>query len=340
MVKTESTYPPSIGVQLSIIVPVYNVEPYIRSCVESIFSQGLDECLYELILVNDGTQDDSFGKINDILSSHQNIRVINQDNLGLSAARNTGMKHSTGRYILFLDSDDLLVANSLCAILEHVTESQVDMLIAGFVKVPDEEMNNKPRYFVEDVFEAKLGRDIFLNEFNPSQCYVWRSIYRKNFLTDNNISFIPGIYFEDVPFTIECYLKAGLCIKTNSVFYIYRQRSNSIVSSINERKLLDMNIVIEHLWSMRRNLCISAELDRTLMKAIFATFSLVIWYLTHVEELLRYKENILCDLKSRVPDLFFTGGGKQIVVSIAFKYIPFIYVDVLAFVSRCFKRYS
>ena len=89
--------------KLSVIVPVYNVEQFIRPCLESILSQGLDELDCEIILVNDGTQDNSFGQIEDLVLQHPNIIRIDQENQGLSGARNTGMIYSKGEYILFVD---------------------------------------------------------------------------------------------------------------------------------------------------------------------------------------------------------------------------------------------
>ena len=94
---------------LSIIVPVYNVEKYIRTCIESIYRQDLNECDFEVIIVNDGTQDQSMEVIADIIASHSNIKVINQENLSLSVARNNGIAAAKGEYILMPDSDDLLI---------------------------------------------------------------------------------------------------------------------------------------------------------------------------------------------------------------------------------------
>ena len=119
--------------RLSIIIPVYNVEQYIRTCLESVYRQTLDDRTFEVILVNDGTRDNSFGVIADIVAEHSNIVVAEQENQGLSAARNTGMTRATGDYVLFLDSDDLLVDDSLAALLDDAAGEQADLLIAGFV---------------------------------------------------------------------------------------------------------------------------------------------------------------------------------------------------------------
>lgn len=99
--------------QLSIIVPVYNVEKYIHPCLESIFRQGLKEDTFEVIIVNDETPDRSMEMITDIIEAHQNIHVIELHHQGLSMTRNHGMARATGEYIIFVDSDDLLIENVL-----------------------------------------------------------------------------------------------------------------------------------------------------------------------------------------------------------------------------------
>ena len=174
--------------KLSIIVPVYNVEQFIRPCILSIYRQSLQEKDFEVILVNDGTQDNSFEKISDIIDEHNNIIIVEQSNQGLSAARNTGLSRASGQYILFLDSDDLLIIDTLSPLLTLINENTIDLLIAGFVKLnsePIESFNNNCSSGL--VVEKKTASEIFLHDFNPRQCYVWRTIYRKAFLNNHNI---------------------------------------------------------------------------------------------------------------------------------------------------------
>lgn len=102
---------------LSIIVPVFNVEKYIRTCIESIFLQGLNETFFEVIIVNDGSTDKSMEVIADIIKQHSNIVVINQENQGLSVARNNGTATAKGEYVLILNSDDMLIENSIFPLL-------------------------------------------------------------------------------------------------------------------------------------------------------------------------------------------------------------------------------
>ena len=129
-------------IKLSIIVPVYNVEKYIRPCFESIFNQGLDDNNYEIIIVNDGSTDNSMKMIEDIISRHNNITIINQENQSLSVARNNGIQKAKGEYIYMPDSDDALIENSLFSLLELALGSKVDLLVADFIKMSDNEIKN------------------------------------------------------------------------------------------------------------------------------------------------------------------------------------------------------
>ncbi len=112
-------------IKLSIIVPVYNVEKYIHSCFECIFRQELDETEFEVIIVNDGTKDNSMEKIADFIKEHSNISVINQENQGLSVARNNGIAKAKGEYVYMPDPDDLLIDNYLSVLLDIVVLCQI-----------------------------------------------------------------------------------------------------------------------------------------------------------------------------------------------------------------------
>jgi glycosyltransferase involved in cell wall biosynthesis len=319
-----------MAIKLSIIVPVYNVEEYIHPCVESIFKQGLDESTYEVILVNDGTKDNSFGVIEDIVNSHSNILIVEQKNQGLSAARNTGMTKASGDYILFLDSDDLLIENTLGKLTAELNSSSPDILYAGFVKMTNEEIDTRKMVAQEEcICRETTGRKGFLEDYNARECYSWRAFYKRTFLEEKHLRFIPGIYFEDVPFTTECHLVAGKCIRTDYTFYIYRQRPGSIVSAINKKKVMDFNYVIARLWELRRKKLTPPE-DKQLIEAIFITFSLEMWYIAHTPELYADRKEIIADLKEKVPNLSFRGSMKRWIKSFLFKHAPTLCVKLHA----------
>jgi glycosyltransferase involved in cell wall biosynthesis len=315
-------------VDLSIIVPIYNVEQYVSKCIESLFCQGLDEDCFEVIIVNDGTKDQSMEIVSNFVNQHSNIFVVNQVNQGLSVARNNGLAYAKGRYVMFVDSDDFIVENSLILLLPLALKFSVDVLIADFQKKTDEEIEKNIFHHDNKEYKPSLmrGREAFLDFFDPSQCYVWRTIYRKGFIEENQLSFIPNIYFEDVPFTIECYLKVEKALLFPLPFYIYRQRQSSIVSSVNRKKLLDMNQIITHLWKMLDVEKLSKNDYRKLQDAVFVTFSIEMWYLSHEKGVFPFRKDIIGDLKRKVPNLCFSHGTKQKYISFFYRWMPYTYL--------------
>ncbi len=320
--------------QLSVIVPVYNVEKYISKCIESVFCQGMDESTFELIIVNDGTKDRSMELISKIIQKHSNVIVINQENRGLSVARNIGLARASGEYILFVDSDDFLVDDTLKPLLDVAINSSVDMVMGKFVKLCDGQIvDYTPDAVSKSEIETTilLGEEAFINYLNPRECYVWCKLYRRDFLLENHINFLPGIYFEDIPFTVECYLKAEKCISVPISFYVYLQHSNSIVSSINVKKIFDFNTIIEYLWNLKNRLTLSSKQLLKLQDIIFCTLSIEMWYLTKEKELYRHRSEIVKDLRRRVPDMYFSNGFKQKIFSFLFENMPFTYLWLRSF---------
>lgn len=317
-------------ISLSIIVPVYNVENYIRSSIESIYRQGLDENSFEIIIVNDGTNDKSMEMIADIIKEHSNITVLEQDNQGLSVARNNGIATAKGEYIFMPDSDDLLIDNSLPTLLNKAIETKADLIVANFLRMDDKEIvkfegvKENPFHYVE-----KTGQELMLEDLNPGECYVWRALYRRQFLIQEQIKFVPGVFFQDVPFTHECYLKAGKCIRTSMLLNIYRvHRRGAATSSFNVRKARNLCIVISKTWELRKY---EHHTSQTLLKLendVFASFSLLISLTSYSNIRLSERKDILKYLRELAPDLFFKNGIKQQITSILFRTMPNIYLDI------------
>ena len=314
--------------RLSFIVPVYNVEKYIRPCIESIYNQGIEECDFEVILINDGTQDNSFIVIDDIIKQHDNIVRLDQCNQGLSAARNTGLNYARGHYVVFVDSDDLLVSGSLSSLLELAEQNSADMIVADFVKLSDEEiLCYKHNIQLPLQYTSKTGIKQYTDDMDMKN-YVWRTIYRLDFLKTNNLKFISGICYEDMPFTTECYLKARICLRVSCLLYIYRKGHNSITSTMSPQKALDLNVVIEKIWGFGQDPMIHNTLRLRLKDNIFETFSFLLWCVSHNKDVFDSRKVIVSDLRRRVPDLWFSNGIKQNLVSLLFRLMPNIYLKL------------
>lgn len=315
--------------ELSIIVPVYNVEQYIYACLESIYHQGINEDIFEVIIVNDGTKDRSMEVIQDIINAHSNITIINQENLSLSVARNNGIAAAKGEYILMPDSDDLLIENSLKPLLEKALESKADLVVADFLEMTDEEINNLKNIPQKEFrVKEKIGKQLFLEDLNPRQCYVWRTLYRRAFITENKLTFVPGIRYQDVPFSHECCLKANKCLRISWLLNIYRRGHESATYSFNKQKAKDLCIAIASTWKLRHLEDLSPAIQRKLNDNLFASFSLLIYYMLIDLKSYSASKEIFDFLRHEVPDLFFSNGIKQFVTSVLFKYSPHFYFTI------------
>lgn len=322
--------------KLSIILPVYNVERYIKPCLESIFKQGLDEDDYEVIIVNDGTEDRSMEIIADIIAAHTNITVINQKNLSLSVARNNGIAAAKGEYILMPDSDDLLIENSLKPLLEKALETKVDLVVADFLEMGDKEIDNLKEIPQKDFqVKEKTGYELFMEDLNPRQCYVWRTLYRRAFITENHLVFVPGIRYQDVPFTNECYLKAKKCLRISWLLNIYRRGHDSATSSFNKKKAYDLCIVIASTWKLRRIKELPHDVRQKLLDNIFTTFTLLIYFMLYGIKDIADRKDIFAFLHKQVPDLKFNNGMKQRLTSFLFRYSPHFYFYIRIVLKFC-----
>lgn len=313
-------------IELSIIIPVYNVEKYILPCIESILCQGLDEERFELIIVNDGTKDNSMEIIADVISHHNNITVINQENQGLSIARNNGIEQAQGKYILMPDPDDLLIKYSLKPLLKKAVESQADLVVADFLTMTDEEIKSTQSIPQKNfIIKEESGEQLFLEDLSPYACFVWRTLYRKEFLTNNHLRFYPGIRFQDIPFTHECYLKANKCLRVSWLLNIYRKWPGASTGSFNKEKAWDFCIAIAKTWELNK-LELSPAIRNKLQNDLWTHF----WVMTRqtCQEIHKDSERIsvIDCLKKEAPTLSFQNGAKQECVTFLYKYMPHTFI--------------
>lgn len=225
--------------KFSIIIPVYNVEPYLRECLDSVLNQTFTD--WEAICVNDGSTDGSPDILTAYAARESRMKVITQPNGGLSAARNAGIKAAEGEYVLFLDSDDWLEENTLEVLSANLdgedllcfsgrryfesegTYHDADQLTAWSYSTGME-------YYDENALSARDFAFV---------CVVLR-IYRRDFLSSHNLLFKEGIFHEDNLFTpLACYY-AGKVKVINECLYDYRVRSNSITTTNNVKRLRDL----------------------------------------------------------------------------------------------------
>lgn len=218
-------------IKYSFIVPVYNTEKYLKKCLDSLVNQTYKD--FEIIVVNDGSTDKSSSIISKYQKKYKNIIVIDKENEGLSMARNRGVQKSSGKYIIFVDSDDY-VSNKL---LEEVDKKIDDSDILRFQIATEDEEYTKINEYHEEGFESMCGYDAFkyLSSYHfvePAWCYV----IRKNYYIENKFSFKKGVYHEDfglIPYVI---YKARKVKSVDFIGYYYIQRNGSIMNNNDYKK--------------------------------------------------------------------------------------------------------
>lgn len=328
-----------MNTKLSIIVPVYNVEKYIRPCIESLFKQGLDDADFEVIIVNDGSTDKSMELIADIIEAHNNIAVINQDNLSLSVARDNGIAAAKGEYVIMPDSDDLLIENTLPILLEIALETKADIVEANYLTMNDDEIDRLSNIKIEQpsiVTRSMTGLEL-LKELKA--CYVWNKLFKRSFLLNNHLSFIPGINFQDIPFTHKSYLKARRCVKVNLHLNIYRRghSSSSDPNSFNLKKGHNLCTAIAATWDLKKEFMIP-DVRETINKSILALYYNLIYRLINYIDNNSDRVEILQFLYSLSPDLCFSDSLAQRIGSWLSRKAPRLYLTVLSLHWR--KKHS
>lgn len=210
--------------KLSIIVPVYNVESYLRECLCSLYDQRLSLDQFEVIIVNDGSTDGSLQIAKEFTDLYQNILLIDQTNKGLGYARNVGLDQSNGEYILFVDSDDYLFKDSLFTIIMDL--DKIDMLA---YKVRSVGLSDKLYTQKGLPYGKTISGDSFLSRITP-QAIVQSYIYRRLWLNDNSIRMPEGILHEDELFIPLSISKAQSIKFVDKEVYAYRVREGSITT--------------------------------------------------------------------------------------------------------------
>lgn len=223
--------------KLSIIVPVYGVEKYIEQCLSSLLVPDLYN--YEIIVVNDGTKDRSMDIVrNNICDSR--IRIIEQENKGLSAARNHGIKEAKGEYVWMFDSDDWAATEELQDVIASL--DNIDMLFFDGYYVNYEKDGREYVYMSNS--EANSGLELAqCNYHHPAQFYI----IRKKILMDSQHLFKEGILHEDLLFTPIAILLCNKVKCYKKPIYHYRQREGSITKVVNPKRIIDMIYVIDSL---------------------------------------------------------------------------------------------
>ena len=224
--------------KLSVIVPVYNVEKYLDKCLNSLAGQNIDD--YEIIVVNDGTKDNSQNIIDKYTKEYPFVKSYIKENGGLSSARNYGVKYASGEYITFLDSDDYVEHDTYKNMLDIAYKDNLDLVVSDLEYVWED---NSKEPFIKDGINKVSDND--LKNLFLSPLFSWNKMYKKELFDKLNCEYPVGLWYEDIPVTLKFFSSIENVGYYKHASYHYLQRSTSILGSSYNEKMHDIFTIFE-----------------------------------------------------------------------------------------------
>lgn len=232
--------------EISVIIPVYNMEKYLAKCFDSVLTQDFDS--FEIIAVNDGSTDKSLEIAQGYEAKYSDIiKVVTQKNKGLGGARNTGIEKASGKYLFFLDSDDSIKPGALKELYKEITDADADIAFFGIDFVDE---NGK---VITTVSQTDKDREIVtLGERSlifAKDSYAWDKLYKRSLFVDNDIKFPDKAWYEDLATEPKAVLNAEKLVILKKPYYNYLQREGSIMHNPNTDKNIDMITAVQSVIS-------------------------------------------------------------------------------------------
>lgn len=254
-------------------MPVYNKEGYISEAIDSVLKQKYKN--WELIIINDGSNDNSLEICNTYKRIDDRIKVFNQDNLGLSISRNTGIKNSNGDYIIFLDADDYLEYNCLINIVNNISEMK-DIYICSFKRIfpnGNSKVFNRFKYLIHNTEGSGQLILKMMYKLNIYESSVWSNIYKKNYIEKNKLYFSENLIHEDEEWLLKILLMAENVEVLNCLLYNTRAGvPNSIINSKNYKKNISKIIISENIMNFIQNVKFEDEELKERIKLAMTSF--------------------------------------------------------------------
>ena len=310
--------------KLSIVIPVYNVERFVRRCLLSIINQD-DELFKEIevIVVNDGTKDKSVEKIQDLVDMYDNITLINQRNQGLSMARNNGMDIAKGDYVWFVDSDDWISKDAIKKLMPFL-DGVNDLISFGIVASSEKGEVQKCCSF--NGVRTISGKDTFRQRCVHSTA-AWKAAYRMEFLKGKDLRFMPGVYNEDDEFCLRTsYLAETVTILPEPLYYYYLTLTHddshvSITNTVNPKLGLDFLVVSNSLSMFAKEHIKEQDISRIFFGHISVLINMGIGSIAKCSE--EYQNRFIKMYKEfKLKKSYFRAGGKYRIEGILFSIFP------------------
>lgn len=316
---------------VSFILPVYNVEQYLRPCLDSILAQSLTD--YEILLVNDGSSDNSLSICREYEAEYEFIHVLDQPNRGVSAARNNGMRAAKGKYICFMDADDFYTLDFAKEFYETCEREQLD-IIRGFYRYFDEKSQIFRDYpkrelsYYNRVLSGGEFLDLSIRE-HANEVVPVGGFFRREHLLKNDIWFPEGIIFEEDQIVfLEALLKSPTRIMQTPVeFYAYRKRAGSATTTPTLKKAQDVGCIVKKELALASGITNAAVKKAARRFAGSSFFQLTCIY-GRVPKEQRREIRRICDFKTKLSCVFHAADRYQQMKIALFTFAPWV-VDLI-----------
>lgn len=285
------------NIKVSIVIPVYNVESYIIQCLDSVLNQTYQNI--EIIIINDGSNDNTLNIINEKYVHHEKIFYYYQSNAGLGAARNKGIELCTGDYILFVDSDDWIREDTVELIVQTLQKDESDAVIFNMSYIFEDGIERKRTPLImksECVNNVEALKEEMIG--NKFRFHAPNKVCRRSVYMENNIRFPVGKLYEDVATTYKVLLNVSKVSLISDKLYFYRQkRIGSITNSLNERQFVDMLDALDGIINNREleELSFDEEIQALYVKNIISLSNYIYSAYFGKEDWMKFYEILLKD---------------------------------------------
>ena len=310
---------------LSIIIPLYNCEKYIKQCLDTIFRQEMNESDFEVIVIDDGSKDSGYSLASEYAKRQQNILVIKQENQGVACARNNALEKATGDYITFVDADDMLVFGSLSTLIKIAVENKADIVKAAHKEVPEDAVCEDFSSSHDNCsIQVMTGEEAIVNVTRMKEGYCWGYLISRKLITDNRLLFPPKVAFmEDWAFITQAILISRTFVNADVLLYLYRRNSSSCMANVTTEKMLLGCQAIGIVANLAKDT--SGDVKKKLSVNVCVNINIVLWFTIHYRSIYNRKKEIikaLLQLLHQVDRTYISGSLK------VFRLFPSMYIII------------
>lgn len=258
----------------SFIIPMYNVEKYIKNCLNSILCQSMQD--FEIVVVDDGSTDNSNAIVNDMSKNHPSIKLIKKPNGGQSTARNRGLQEAQGEYVIFLDSDDFIMSDDfLSSVYSEIKKNGADVVMYRYQKYFESRSNPyTPCHYCFECVKEETDMATIIYKLSQADAFygsAWSKAVRRSVLVDNGITFDESLKCEDIDWNYRLMENIQKLSFVDREFVAYRQREGSVTKSVDLKSVDDFLVTLERY--KERYESNDTHIDKKLKEALLCTLA-------------------------------------------------------------------